>query len=327
MHYMTKILFINCFLVFGAHGMDMDTREDGENRVPQAMQTALNSASDWSDKKALIHELITKHRIHPNSITYYASGSEKRPLHEAAFLNDLEFVKFLLESGADINMWSYDPGVHEGPVLFCARSTQMAQLLLHNKASVNARGGRGYESMPLLCCSSVQFGDASPELIALYGQHGVDASAVAGDGASPLHGLIFSTTQKKRLEIAQKLIEIGVSLDAQKRCSTWGTMTFIKQLRVKIKKEANEVRPDQEEMERDLQLLEGVRKAVIARNARTFTQVHRMLPKDPAGIVLSYYVDQEKFDQADAEIEVLARQVVRRQEANARESFYIDWMP
>lgn len=285
------------------HGMGMDTSEDRAPEVETLLKKLGQLNTPWRDKKAIITTLIAAHNIHPDAIKY-GFNNELIPLGNAAKIPDIEFARFLLDHKANVNA-RVNSSLHTNdPVLFCAATTAMAQLLLDRKADVNAKGGRN-GTLPLLC--SIRHGDAQEvlNLIAFYAEHGVDACALDENGSSPLHNLVFEAENifSKKLEKAQKLIEIGVSLDPIARSSIWGSLTFVQNLKVKIA-----IDPDAE----DKQLLETVQKAVANRNARALQEVFSVLTPDPARIVLSYYVDQEKFDQTDVEIERFAVQVRRK---------------
>lgn len=134
----------------------------------------------------------------------------------------------------------------------------------------------------------------------LYSMETTDVCALDSKGESLLDKLIFSRDDS-RGQKARTFIELGISLDTK---DLWFNMSFVQMLKVKIKKGSNQA---------DRQLLETVQKAVISRNMTVFQAVQGIMTKDTANIVLSYYVDQEKFDQTDAEIDKLAVCFTKRQ--------------
>lgn len=140
---------------------------------------------------------------------------------------------------------------------------------------------------------------------------------------SPLHQLIFGSVfnQKIRLEEAVRSIDSGVSLDIQTHSQTWGTMTFVQQLKVKIKNDQSSTFFDAEKTrQQDIQLLDHVQKAVENRKEKVLallTEPSRLSP-DPARIVVAYFVDQETFTYDDKEIEKRAKDVLAKQEENER---------
>ena len=310
MNYFFTILLVNSFMVSCLHGMGMDTSEDGSPEAQILLDRLGKCTTPWEADKAAITALMTTHNMHPDAIKY-GFNNGKVPLYDAVSNSDEEFMQFLLDHKADANVRVYVSGSHNNdPVLFCAPSTTVAQLLIDRKADVNARGGCS-RTLPLLCCHTLRFSGTDPDLITFYGQHGVDVRAVNEHGESPLHELVNSWDKPiaRTKEQAQKFIEIGVPLDTQSRGGSlsWAYMTAIQWLIVRIKQDSR----GEIVKEHNVQLLLVLKQAL---KAKVSTELRSVLTKDPTGIVLDYYDN----GQTDAEINGLVAQIAIREGYIAR---------
>jgi hypothetical protein len=152
----------------------------------------------------LVEQLIVKHPRHVNAIGgYYLTpavaalagrhfqlaqvlhrngssvdprgGTKLSPLHSAAFYEDLEMVRVLLDYGAD----------------------------------VNSRSDHGNDCTPLGFASEGRFND--PKVVRLLLDHGADPNGQTWTGSTALH----EAARVGRIEIVRLLIEHGASVEAK----------------------------------------------------------------------------------------------------------------
>jgi ankyrin repeat protein len=302
--------------------MAMDTSEDANSEVARLLEELNKLEISWKDEKAIITTLITEHGMHPNVIKYVKS-IESFPLYRAVLKSDVPFAEFLIEKRADVSA-QVTIG-RNSPLLFSAQTKEMAALLLNKGASVNAKGDSSTE--PLLF-EIARMPNRNPDMITFYGQQGVNVFEVNQYKESPLHALVIAgraicLPRKLRIKCpinaenivqkiqkVQKFIEIGVPFDTKSdhRIEGWGDMTVIQQLRVIIKNGSYD-----EDKESDSQLLAVLTQSV---QKKAFEDIHFVLPKDLAGIVVTYYGD----GQTDKEIDEFAARIKKKEEEYAASS-------
>ncbi|NNE91353.1 MAG: ankyrin repeat domain-containing protein, partial [Verrucomicrobiales bacterium] len=129
-------LFSNDFIFHvAASESDADKlrRAAGTNRHRRAIGTAI-SESNIAEVKRLIRDGGTLNGRHPDT------GST--PLNDAAFHDELEIVKFLLDRGADVSFTTRDGTTSLHTAAFFGR-TEIVKLLLQRGASIDTENGRG----------------------------------------------------------------------------------------------------------------------------------------------------------------------------------------
>ena len=127
-------------------------------------------------------------------------------LHYAAFLDDLDRVKLLIEKGADVNAKNI---LHTTPLFFAADNDnlEMVKLLVENGADVNIRNYD--DGNPALFIAALK---GNWEMFQYLVENGADILIENGDGCSALH----AAAEGGNLDIVKWLIKKG--LDVKEQC-------------------------------------------------------------------------------------------------------------
>lgn len=160
----------------------------------------------WPMKKEKVQAFLQKWPdVHPDAIRYQTrSSGDDRPLYEAVVHQDQDMVQFLVDRRASAKCQP-NRRKYQLPILFHAKSVELAQLLLKHNADVNAHDRDG-DTVLRACAAS----DEKPkELIVLYGRHGADTMRLNDSGETPLHYL----SAEKDIEKMKAFIAIGVPLE------------------------------------------------------------------------------------------------------------------
>jgi ankyrin repeat protein len=137
----------------------------------------------------------------------------RRPLHVAVEAEKLDLVRFLLESGANVN------GTRQrgDTPLFWAPNAEFAETLIRAGASIHAKDFAGRESIHW----AAQF--ARPDVIRVFLDRGCDVDVPDGKGHTPLHWAtgaaafihICDRTDPRALDCARLLVERGADVNAR----------------------------------------------------------------------------------------------------------------
>lgn len=120
-------------------------------------------------------------------------------LHFAAFFGKAEAAKTLIESGAEVNVYSQNPfRVQPLHSAAAGRHNEVCRILLAAGADVNARQQDAYTPLH----AAAQHGDA--ELVELFLSAGADPKARLGSGATPAE----SAESAGHIDVAQRLREV-----------------------------------------------------------------------------------------------------------------------
>lgn len=178
----------------------------------------------WQEKKEAITDALALN-IHPDDIILASSiklnhgwGRYEKPLTCAVLLDDLPFAQRLLRLGAD-------PNTNDGylkasyllppsPILFAAKTPEMAQLLIAYKADVTCRNP---VNETLLHSSNVR-SPLTPELALLFFNAGVRADTISsGENPSTLLAALWNapTLQSDTCTLLAILVKLGSPLDVQ----------------------------------------------------------------------------------------------------------------
>jgi ankyrin repeat protein len=137
----------------------------------------------------------------------------RRPLHIAVEAGKLDLVRFLLESGANV-----DGKRERGDTpLFWAPTAEIAETLMRAGASLQAKDFAGREPIHW----AAQF--ARPDVIRLLLDHGCDVNVPDAKGHTPLHWAtgaaafihICNMTDPRALDCVQLLVERGAEVNAR----------------------------------------------------------------------------------------------------------------
>lgn len=137
----------------------------------------------------------------------------RRPLHIAVENNDLPMVRYLLESGANVDATRDNADTP----LFWAPTSTIAQSLINAGASLHAKDFAGREPIHW----AAQF--ARPDVIALFIEHGCNINIPDDGGHTPLHWAtdacgfinICDMTNPKALNCVEFLIQNGADVNAK----------------------------------------------------------------------------------------------------------------
>lgn len=317
MIHIVTLFLINCLLFQNLQGADVskDVRKELAPEARELLKKLGDYGWGWHDRKQKILTLITKHYVHPDRIRYSRTHLESTALHEAIDHGDVAFTKILIDMEASIHSRADDLITKNCPPLFFAKTTEMAQLLLDNKASVNEKGGED-DTTPLLC-HIVKYAadDQLAARIALYAKYNVDVHAVDEEHCTPLHELIFRPHLiDRKIKIMEKLIEVGVPIHAKGQGHPHNNMSVMQVLKTTIKEEVGEGNTWS-----DCRSFLAAMQTTI--QDRVFKDVHSVLPRDPANIVVGYYDDGE-FD-TEEDIEQLVVQIAQSRRDLCRPSYGI----
>lgn len=180
-----KSLCFTCILVFAlpVHGSDSD----------------IFTASEQGDLEA-VKELVQEN---PQLVNAVGNGGYG-PLHEAAYNNHPDIVKYLVSQGADINATS---GSGSTPLHGAASygHTEMARLLLDLGAAPDITNAGGYT--PLLGANAGNH----PNIIRLLADKGANVNLSPPSGRAPLYQAVWNSD----IDLARFLLEKGAETNIQ----------------------------------------------------------------------------------------------------------------
>lgn len=137
----------------------------------------------------------------------------RRPLHVAVEAENLDLVRFLLESGANVN------GARErgDTPLFWASNAEIAETLIRSGASLHANDFAGREPIHW----AAQF--ARPDVVRVLLDHDCDVNVPNANGHTPLHWATGATafihqchiTEPRTLDCVRLLVERGADVNAR----------------------------------------------------------------------------------------------------------------
>ena len=123
------------------------------------------------------------------------------PLYYAVDSNDVEFARFLINHGADVNAKDYFgfTPLHEAIV---RGSYDVAKLLIEKGAKVNSKDQYGYTPLHLVCIYN------RPKMAVLLIKNGADVNAKDNYGNTPLH---YCATTLGSYRTAKVLLDNGAN--------------------------------------------------------------------------------------------------------------------
>jgi len=167
----------------------------------------LNSAMIKAKDVKWAEYFITKYKVDVNHLGKARTSGDVPAINDAAFWNNVEGIKFLLQHGAKINL-STSQGINAIQMAAQHNSLDAAKYLIEQKAVLN-----GYNSVFFNAVSYAAVGYHF-EMLDLLVKGGADVNEVSKDSpwAGPLARLamMFSPLDKKiRLKTIGKLLELG----------------------------------------------------------------------------------------------------------------------
>lgn len=167
----------------------------------------------WEKQKALIKKAIKTQGIHPDSIKLADCFTWPNPLFKCVFLDrgpqDVAFARFLLTRGANATALRRS-GDSESPLIFFAKTTQMAKVLIQHGAEGNVHSW-GTELL-----SSVWSAEKAPALIPLYVANGAKVNQLDSKGTLPMNNLVVFFNPSC-VEKAECFMQAGALLDIKSR--------------------------------------------------------------------------------------------------------------
>jgi len=165
-------------------------REQVDKKIKRQFFLALRSG-DF--KKA--QELIASGKIPVD----FRNKFNQTPLYYAVDADNVEFAKFLIEKGADVNARDYF-GITPLHQAVIRGSKRVAKLLIEKGADVNAKDNYGYTPLHLAAIYN------RPQLAKLLIEKGADVNAKDSYGNTPLH---YCATTPGSERVAKVLLESG----------------------------------------------------------------------------------------------------------------------
>ena len=172
-------------------------------------QMPLNAAMLKAKDVKWAEYFITKYKVDVNHLGKAGTSGDEPAINVAAFWNNVEGIKFLLQHGANINH-STSQGINAIQMAAQHNSLDAAKYLIEQKAKLN-----GYNSVFFNAVSYAALG-YHMEMLELLVKSGADVNEVSKESpwAGPLARLAMSFSpldKKSRLKTISKLLELGAN--------------------------------------------------------------------------------------------------------------------
>jgi ankyrin repeat protein len=157
--------------------------------------------------------MLAQYRGDDETVARLLAAGHELDVHEAAAVGDAARLRALLDDDAAlVRAWSAD-GAQPLPFAAFFGRVEACRLLLDRgaEAKVHARGFNGVAPINAAAANNMKPNDVCTEIVRVLLDHGADASATQGGGATALHTAAFT----RNAELAHLLVAAGADPDAR----------------------------------------------------------------------------------------------------------------